>query len=353
MLNNPPGQPNSITVFARGSDGALNLQGSTPIGGIGGLAPFADGTQGSLILAPDGQRLFAVSAGSNQISVVDVHEGQLTPVSLSGSAGAGPVSLTYGGGLLYVLNAANGSDSPANVAGFSVDGSGALHPLANSIRPLSTAHPNPAQVLLDPQHRTLIVTEKSTNLIDVYQVGRDGSLTGPTIVRSVGVYPFGMAFAQVGAQSELIVNDGVGGPNGTGGVTAYSLPDGLMPLQGPLFDHQIAPCWVVVTDDGRFAYASNADSRSISGFRIRTDGSIGLLNADGITATTPGDTFPLEETLSRNSQFLYVLDSRLLLAKPGPATLSGFRIQADGQLSPVVDSASITLSFSAIGLAAD
>jgi 6-phosphogluconolactonase len=199
----------------------------------------------------------------------------------------------------------------------------------------------------------LIVTEKSTNLIDVYQVGRDGSLTGPTIVRSVGVYPFGMAFAQVGAQSELIVNDGVGGPNGTGGVTAYSLPDGLMPLQGPLFDHQIAPCWVVVTDDGRFAYASNADSRSISGFRIRTDGSIGLLNADGITATTPGDTFPLEETLSRNSQFLYVLDSRLLLAKPGPATLSGFRIQADGQLSPVVDSASITLSFSAIGLAAD
>jgi hypothetical protein len=134
VLNNPPGQPNSITVFARGSDGALNLQGSTPIGGIGGLAPFADGTQGSLILAPDGQRLFAVSAGSNQISVVDVHEGQLTPVSLSGSAGAGPVSLTYGGGLLYVLNAANGSDSPANVAGFSVDGSGALHPLANSIR---------------------------------------------------------------------------------------------------------------------------------------------------------------------------------------------------------------------------
>jgi 6-phosphogluconolactonase len=176
---------------------------------------------------------------------------------------------------------------------------------------------------------------------------------GPTMKRSVGVYPFGIALAQVGAESELTVNDGDGGANGTGGVTAYSLTDGLMALQGLLFDHQIAPCWMVVTDDGRFAYTSNADSRSISGFRVRTDGSIGLLNADGITATTPGDTFPLEESLSRNSQFLYVLDSRLLLAVPGPATLSGFRIQADDQLSPVVDSASITLPLSAIGLAAD
>jgi hypothetical protein len=78
-----------------------------------------------------------------------------------------------------------------------------------------------------------------------------------------------------------------------------------------------------------------------------------LLNADGISATTPSDTFPLEESLSRNSQFLYVLDSRLLLARPGPATLSGFRIASDGQLSAILDPNSIRLPFSAIGLAAD
>jgi hypothetical protein len=48
-----------------------------------------------------------------------------------------------------------------------------------------------------------------------------------------------------------------------------------------------------------------------------------------------------------------VLDSRLLLARPGLATLSGFRIQDNGQLSPVVDPSSITLSFSAISIAAD
>jgi 6-phosphogluconolactonase len=353
VLNNPPGQPNSISVFARAANGTLAAQGTTPIGGNGGLAQFADGTEGSLILTPDGQRLFAADAGSNQISVVDVHDGQLTPVSVSGSAGEGPVSLTYGGGLLYVLNAANGSDSPANVAGFSVDSNGTLHSIPNSIRPLSAAHPNPAQVLIDPRRRTLIVTEKGTNLIDVYQVGGDGSLTGPTLVHSAGIVPFGMAFVKNADPSELIVDDATGGTNGVGGITAYTLSDALTPLQGPAFDQQLAPCWMVVTGDGRLAYASNADNRSISGYRIGSDGAIGLLSANGITATTPGDTFPLEESLSRDSQFLYVLDSRLLLAKPGPATLSGFRIQSDGQLSPVVDPGSITLPFSAIGLAAD
>src|SRR5690242_7603813 len=75
VLNNPPGQPNSISVFARASDGTLSAQGTTPIGGLGGLSQFADGTEGSLILTPDGQRLFAADAGSDQISVVDVRDG--------------------------------------------------------------------------------------------------------------------------------------------------------------------------------------------------------------------------------------------------------------------------------------
>src|SRR5205823_4797750 len=97
-----------------------------------------------------------------------------------------------------------------------------------SIRPLSTAHPNPAQVLLDPQRRTLVVTEKSTNLIDVYQVAGDGSLSGPTFVHSSGAYPFGMAFVRSGSQTQLVVDDGLGGPNGTGAVTTYGLTDRLI-----------------------------------------------------------------------------------------------------------------------------
>jgi len=66
------------------------------------------------------------------------------------SGGAGPVSLSYQAGLLYVLNAANGRTQAANVAGFHVDDQGRLHPIAGATQPLSAAHPNAAQVQIDP-----------------------------------------------------------------------------------------------------------------------------------------------------------------------------------------------------------
>ena len=111
VLNNDLGGPNSITVFNREEDGSLNLSGVTSIGGLGSLAAFADGTQGSLILTPDGTRLFAVDAGSDQISVVNVHNGHLSLSGVFSSGGSGPISLTYQNGLLYVLNAANANPS--------------------------------------------------------------------------------------------------------------------------------------------------------------------------------------------------------------------------------------------------
>jgi len=170
----------------------------------------------------------------------------------------------------------------------------------------------------------------------------------------VGVFPFGMAFNPATSQENVLVDDGVGGPNNTGGVTSYHLANGTpKAINGPVYDNQIAPCWMVITRNGRFAYTSDADSHTISGYSIDEDGSISLLNADGVTGSTPSDTFPIEEGLSRDSQYLYVLDSRLLLPVPGLATVSGFSINHDGSLTSVVDPSQITLPFSAIGLAAD
>jgi 6-phosphogluconolactonase len=353
VLDNNLTGSNSITVFNRARDGHLSQAETTNIGGLGSVVAFADGTEGSLILSANRRRLFAADAGSDQVSVVDVRHGRLNPVGVFASGGAGPVSLTFADDLLYVLNAANASPAAANVAGFHVDESGKLHPIPGATRPLSAPHPNPAQVLLDPEHHILLVSEKGTNLIDLYDVASDGSLSGPTSVLSVGAVPFGMAFV-AGERHSLIVADALGGPNNTGAATAYRVADDHISLiNGPVPDHQIAPCWMVVTRNGRFAYTSNADSQTISAYSVRPDGHISLLDANGATATTPSNTFPLEEALSRNSRFLYVLDSRLLLTPPRPATLSGWRIRSDGHLTSVVDPSAITLPLTAIGLAAD
>ena len=150
VLNNNLGSANSITTFNRAANGALTQTGVTNIGGHGSLAAFLDGTQGSLIRTPNGRRLFAVDAGSDQISVIDVDDGELSLAGVFPSGGPGPVSLTFRDGLLYVLNAANASAAAANVTGFRVDSDGQLHAIPGSTRPLSAAHPDPAQVQIAP-----------------------------------------------------------------------------------------------------------------------------------------------------------------------------------------------------------
>ena len=354
VLNNSLVGPNSISVYSREEDGSLIFASTTTIGGAGSVTAFADGTQGSLIITHDeGTRLFAVDAGSDQISVVNVHNGHLSPVGVFSSHGAGPVSLSYHDGLLYVLNAANASAQSASVSGFRVDDEGELHYISGSTRPLSVAHPDPGQVQIDPSGHYVLVTEKLTNLIDVYRIHEDGSLSAATAVPSIGAVPFGIAFSPT-ARHQLVVTDATGGPNHTGGATAYRLAGGILKLiNGPVFDFQLAPCWVVITNDGRFAYTSNADSLTISGYSIAANGAIALLTPNGATATAPNGTFPIEEALSRDSHFLYVLDSRLLLPTPGPATLLGYHINSDGSLTAVIDPANFVLPLSAIGLAAE
>src|SRR6266849_4197535 len=123
ILNNPGGA-NSISAFNRSADGTLTFVSTTVIGGQGSGSGL--GSQGSLILSPDRNWLFAVDAGSNQISVVAVDfRGNLSPVSVSSSGGVHPVSLTYSDNRLYVVNAGDSSNA-GNVTGFRVRTNGNL-----------------------------------------------------------------------------------------------------------------------------------------------------------------------------------------------------------------------------------
>src|SRR5438094_4220312 len=102
---------NAVAVFNRDAHGELTSAGEFSTGGAGdpvpqGTDPATDplASQGALILDQGNQFLFAVNAGSNQISVLRVGNNELTLVGVFDSGGIRPISLTLHQDLLYVLN---------------------------------------------------------------------------------------------------------------------------------------------------------------------------------------------------------------------------------------------------------
>jgi len=70
--------------------------------------------------------LFAVNAGSNQISVLSISESGLDLVDVVDSGGTRPISLTAHDNLLYVLN----EGGTPNITGFTIGDDGTLTALA-------------------------------------------------------------------------------------------------------------------------------------------------------------------------------------------------------------------------------
>jgi hypothetical protein len=59
--------------------------------------------------------------------------------------------------------------------------------------------------------------------------------------------------------------------------TSYEVTDegALKVVSGAVPTTETAACWLVVTDDDRFAYTANAGGGSISGFRVDNDDASG------------------------------------------------------------------------------
>ena len=271
----------------------------------------------------DGDRLLAVNAGDNTISLLHVgRRGNTWLSDIDPSGGARPISVTVHGKFVYVLNGGDAA-TPANIRGF-VALWGKLVPLPGSTRPLSTAAPDPAQVEFSPDGRHLVVTEKATNMIVTYSV-RHGHASGPNAQPSEGMTPFGFAFDKRG---RLIVSEAFGGAPDASALSSYDLArDGtIAPITSSAGTTETAACWVVVTRNGRYTYTTNTGSNSISGYRIGSDGALTLLDADGKTATT-GAT-PIDMALAKGSRLLYALAG-------GVPEIDGFVVNGDGSLEPI------------------
>ncbi|HEV8097507.1 MAG TPA: beta-propeller fold lactonase family protein [Gaiellaceae bacterium] len=302
---------NAVLVYDRSATGTLTPAGSYPTGGLGSGGGL--GSQGSLILSAHGHRLFAVNAASNSVTEFKVTKDRLKWVTTVPSGGSTPISLTYRKHVLYVLN----GGGAGNIAGFKVHGE-SLTPLAGSTLPLGAGSSGPAQVAFTPDGKALVVTEKSSNTIDVYPVRHDVA-GAPTVSASAGGTPFGFDFGG----GHLLVSEAAGS------ASSYDVgPAGVSVISGAVTTHQAAPCWLIATVDGKYAYTANAGSGTLSAFSVSLSGALTLLDASGVTASLGAGSHPLDETVSSNGEFLYNLTD-------GLHRITGFRLNADGRLTHV------------------
>jgi 6-phosphogluconolactonase len=325
---------NEILVYRRGRDGDLKLWTRVKTRGLGTGAGL--GNQGALALSRDGRRLYAVNAGSNDISVFAVGGAYPVLVQKIASGGEQPISLTMSHDLLYVLNAGGAG----NITGFYVGDDRRLNPIPGSTRSLGSSAPGPAQISFNVFGDVLAVTEKATNQIVLYDV-TDGLPGDPQVRMSAGQTPFGFAFDR---HDHLIVSEAFGGAANASAVSSYEIDGAQFPLEvisASSATHQTAACWVVVSKNGRFAYTTNTGSSSISGYAIGRNGALSLLDVNGITANTGAGSAPLDAAVSSDGRFLFALS-------PNVGTISAFRVRADGQLAQADRADGVPLSASGL-----
>ncbi len=308
---------NSVLVYSRTADGTLTYVNSYPTGGTGTGGGL--GNQGAVVLSENNNLLLSVNPGSNSVSSFTISGGSLQWVSTVSSGGTRPVSVTVNHDLVYVLNAGGSG----NISGFNLHADGSLHAIAGSSRPLSSASAGAAQISFVADGNVVAVTEKATNKIITYTINANGTPGLMHALTSVRPTPFGFA---VGKNGIIYVSEAVGGAPGASDVSSYYISNnGMIALvDGPVGTGQSAACWVVVTNNGKYVYATNTNSDNISSFSAGKAGSLDLLHA--IAATTGAG--PIDAALSNNSKFLYVLNS-------GSHSIGAFSVDNDGTLSHI------------------
>ena len=292
FMTNATDGANEVIMHQRMMDGRLGMAMAYATGGsgagMGPMAPFADplGSQSAIVMSDKHKMLFAVNAGSNDVSAFHAQESKLMLMKKVSSGGNFPVSLAVHGDWLYVLNA--GGDG--TLMGYTIQGDGALTPMMNAMRSLSYGGKTPpyvfeapGQIDFSPDGKKLIVIEKginaadhSTNKIHVYKVDGMGMVSeNATVSVSYGHFPFASTFTSRG---QLL-----------------------------------------------YAYITNFASGVITGYRVAEDGCLTRLNENGVTIHTGKDSYPTDLIATPDGRFLYAL-------LPGLKQVAAYQVNMDGSL---------------------
>jgi 6-phosphogluconolactonase (cycloisomerase 2 family) len=170
VLSNKP--ENSVLVFNRASNGSLTFlqEAATQGAGTGATRdPFQ--SQGSVALSANNKVLLAVNPASSVLTAFRLTEAGLEFGSKVSSGGYFPVSVIVYGRLVYVVNQLG----VPNINGYTVGDTGQLVEITGSQCDLAGGPlALPAQVSFTPDGTQLIVTEKGTRLLDIFNVLASG-----------------------------------------------------------------------------------------------------------------------------------------------------------------------------------
>jgi hypothetical protein len=315
---------NTIAAFDRHADGSLTPLPGSPFSAGGAGSGTGLASEGAVQIADGGRFLLAVDAGSDQVSALRIEpDGSLRLASVVSSNGALPVSIAVHGSLVYVANA---GPADSNYTGFRLGFFGNLSPVPGSTIALPAAA-QPGDVLFNGTGRRLIGTRVGTSQIDSFTVGPGGRLTAApgSPFTAQGVGPFGSQFRPTDPGQLFVSN----AHNGTGLGTVSAFTDsraGVLNSIGssPVADQQTAPCWVTITPDGRYLFAVNTGSGTISRYSIAPGGALTLLGSTTVSAT--GGVGAVDPGVSPDGRYLYVNESRI-------GSVGAFAISSGGNLT--------------------
>ena len=324
MTNNA--DHNEVQTFERNADGTFSQGPGYNTGGrgSGGVNDPLE-SQGSLTLSTDHSFLFAVNAGSGDITVFRIHNNRMSVADREASGGSNPVAVVQRQNLVYVLN----QGGAGSVVAFQLEHQGHLRQLPNSTVFLSANATGGASISISPDGRFLSVTERLANNIDIFPINADGT-PGPVVVNpSPAPGAFSATFAPDG---KLIVSEtGPAGGVNASAVSSYSVQANgtLTAVSQSVPTLGAANCWNAVTPNGRSVYVSNAGSSNIAGFTIANGGSLTPIAGTIVGSNPPGST-NLDITISGDGQYLFSLNATV-------GTLGVFAIRSDGTLDQPIE----------------
>lgn len=282
---------NSIVAYGRQQDGTLELIGSENTGGAGtGTENVASGpaqntidplaSNFSVIMSADNNYVFAVNAGSDEVSSLGVNSDySLTSISTVASGGSDPVSLAANASTVFVANTNEGVGS---IQMLSIGADGSLSPSGQSV----VVGGRPTAIALTEDGTSLVVALVDTDRLELFSVS-EGSLNLTDIFdyrvpegRSLA-NPFGLTTYAVDGNQFVAIAEARLDPLQTSSLSVFSVSGGSLTqtsndiradLDGDDDSGAITSCWVLASPDNGQLYTVNTNANSLTEFAVDTQG---------------------------------------------------------------------------------